>query len=1097
MDNLTKTVYLEDKDKSVVYPKDMSEEDIKFHLDVSEYQKSPKQSLMESIATNPVVSKVLDFAQDMYPLEKWEQLEEGAKETIKSVPKFLTAAVSHTVKQATFQSTEEEDKQIYESGIVIGKEIFRTYARMFEPLRAVAGSVIQGKDAGGIAKETAKSFVSPEETPTITSQIPMTDWESTGGVERLVPRAIGEAIENVLVYSSFVVKIPELINNYNISSVKSGMNKLAEQLKSKLVNQGYSEQEAVNILLDSRTQEFIRSTPVFQKITGQGITKFYGGIPLPEFKPGQVIKLGKELANVIRTEGDKVVLSIAGKEIVKSISEIPQQKQKGFKWQERGFISSIKEEMPEIKIAGQYVPRSTDRLAKKAKTLINENIDLAEKIALEGTDDAAIATGAELLKHYTQQAEKATTQVNKDMLYDKAAELGNSMAKRLTELGRSVQAASILSRLTPEGQLRFAAKTIQKYNQEVVNSNNGFLGLKKQIPEITSEQSKYILEQMKIINIMPEGEEKYLEFQRLQNYISELVPTPLYDKMTALWKAGLLTGIKTTGVNILSNASHAFTEIIKEIPATGVDSIVSLFTKQRTVSPTFKGTLSGLKEGTVKGFKFLKTGYDERNVLARFDFKKVSFGKGKIAKALQTYEESIFKLLGAEDQPFYYGAKARSIYEQAKVQAINKKLKGEEKAKFIQDLVSNPTDEMLMLSVSDAQISVFQNKTILSEAGKKIQEIPGGEFVLPFNKTPAAYAMQILNYTPVGIVKTIFQNLGKGKFDQKKFSQGLGRGITGIAALALGVYLYDKGVLSLDMPKSEKDRQLQKAEGKSANSILVGDKYRNVNILGPIGAVILLGGQFKKVLDDTGSVSAATGIGLLSSWKTFTEQTFLKGVNQFTTALNEPDRYAETLVNGLFASIVPTLIADIAKATDPTVRRPENMFQKLMERVPGLSRTLEPQIDILGQEVKRKENFLEIMADPTRPVTKTNDEVINEIVRLTESKLPISTSLLGDKKGFKILTQEQNTEMWEQAGVTAYNKIISLMGNPAYENMEDSDRAKEINKIFDKSKLLARTAKVIEITQGLEGDELMLKLSEAKKDGILSSEVFNLYKKLR
>ena len=85
----------------------------------------------------------------------------------------------------------------------------------------------------------------------------------------------------------------------------------------------------------------------------------------------------------------------------------------------------------------------------------------------------------------------------KKMADDKAAIVASDMAGKLTELGRAVQAASILSRLTPEGQLRFAAREIQKHNEKVEKSKGGLLGLKKKVPELTPEQTKEILDDRK------------------------------------------------------------------------------------------------------------------------------------------------------------------------------------------------------------------------------------------------------------------------------------------------------------------------------------------------------------------------------------------------------------------------------------------------------------------------------------------------------------------------------------------------------------------------------------------------------------------------
>jgi len=140
----------------------------------------------------------------------------------------------------------------------------------------------------------------------------------------------------------------------------------------------------------------------------------------------------------------------------------------------RKFLTSVKNARPDIplKIGNEYIPRSTDDLAIKARNLIKDSIYAAEHLAQTGTGDDAIATASELIKHYADEAVKATSEVAKDTFYGKAAELAHSAAERLTELGRSVQAASIMGRLTPEGMLKFTAKEIEKYNNALLKSKN-------------------------------------------------------------------------------------------------------------------------------------------------------------------------------------------------------------------------------------------------------------------------------------------------------------------------------------------------------------------------------------------------------------------------------------------------------------------------------------------------------------------------------------------------------------------------------------------------------------------------------------------------
>lgn len=768
---------------------------------------------------------------------------------------------------------------------------------------------------------------------------------------------------------------------------------------------------------------------------------------------------------------------------------------------DRGFVKSVEAAMPILKVAGQYIPRSTDVLAMKAKTLIKENLPLAQKMANEGMDEASVAVGAELLKHYMEEADKATSQVAKDAIYERATELANSMATRLTEAGRAVQAASILSRMTPEGQLRFASRLIQKYNEEIdkQNKEGGFVGsLKKKIPELTPEQSKNIIDLMKEIQGIPEGDAKALKFKKLQDMISDFIPSKMVDKLVTIWKAGLLTGIQTTGVNTLANTAFAITELIKDIPAVAVDIGLSKITGERTLAFTTEGILKGTKEGAEKGWRFLKTGYDERNVLAKYDYKRVNFGKGKLAKGLKSYTDLVFNVLGAQDQPFYYGAKMHSLYSQASAQAINKGLTGQAKQDFVDNLVMNPTDDMVLLAIQDALIAVFQNPTMLGDIAKAIQRIPGfGDFVLPFGKTPSAVATAIVKYTPVGAIDTLIRNAGEGKFNQRKFAQDLGRALTGTAALGLGAYLFNKGMLNLDSPKTEAERKLWELEGRKSNTIKLWGKWRQLQVLGPIGNVLLIGGQFAKGVKDTGSLTGAFAQGAFGSIKAFTEQTFLTSVSMIMDAVSDPEHQAERFAQSFVGSWVPTMIKNVAVATDKKARRVTNPIDAIIERLPILRQILEPKLDVFGRDIDRTNNFLETMADPTRPSKILTDPVVGEIRRLVNAGNQVHTSQLGKREGFASLSAKQNTEMWRDAGTAAYEQIYTYISDPNYEAIPDPVKVRRINKILDTAKSIARINAAIGRTMGLKGDERRKVVAQMIKDGLLNKENFDTYKRSR
>ena len=859
---------------------------------------------------------------------------------------------------------------------------------------------------------------------------------------------------------------------------------------------------------EARKQGLVQ-VPKITGITKEEALGTLRGQPLPQDKTvgfldplsaiGGIKRVG---AKAIGQVGKQVAKQIVPKTkpitpVVKGVERVVQPVQR-----ERGFITSVKEAVPPLRIGGQYISRSTDELAIKAKNLIKDNITTAERMALEGTDDNAVAVASELIKHYGDEARRATG-ATQQALYDKAADVANTIAPKLTEQGRAIQAASILSNQTPEGILRFAARTIQKYNEEVVAARGGLGGLRKKVPELTGEQAKDFLERSRKIQAMPDGTDKAMAFKKLQDDIADLIPSPWYKKIINLWKAGLLTGLKTSGLNSFSNLFHGVSEIVKDIPAVGVDSVASLFTGKRSLAFALKGK-GGLKEGFQKGLRYMKTGFDERNVAVKLDWRRVTFGKSKFAKGVQRYEETVFRWMGAQDQPFYYGAKARSIGSQAIAQGKNSGKKGAELKKFIDNLIENPTDDMLRYATGDAEIAVFQNRTVLGDLARGFQKLGGGagEVIVPFGRTPSAVAMQIINFSPIGIVKTIVQNIGKGRFDQRLFAQGIGRGLTGTGAMFIGMELFKKELVSLDFPVTERERNQWQLEGRKPNSFKTPDgKWRSVLVLGPLGMTVLLGAHLQRAVNENGSLANSLPEASFAALKSFKEQTFLVGVNQFSNAMNDPDRYAQSVVSRTVGSVVPTIVSDIGRTLDPlerrTFARAEGFFSPLQSRVPIVRQSLEPKIDVFGSPLTRTGNALETMIDPSRPTRIKSNELIVELRRLLDAGFSTTPTRFADEKTYtNVLTPEQITSLQEKAGLILEDKLTNLIGNSQYKKLDNEEKMKKIKDFTNKSRVIARAAMVEELTRELQGEELKTKFSELKNAGFMTRGVFNKWDEL-
>jgi len=295
----------------------------------------------------------------------------------------------------------------------------------------------------------------------------------------------------------------------------------------------------------------------------------------------------------------------------------------------------------------------------------------------------------------------------------------------------------------------------------------------------------------------------------------------------------------------------------------------------------------------------------------------------------------------------------------------------------------------------------------------------------------------------------------------------------------------------------ERLQELQKAEGVKNNAIKINGKWRSPIVLGPAGNLLLIGGHLQKAIEEEGSPTEALTKGMAGSMSSFLEQTFLTGVKSSVNAITDPERYAKTYLPNLVASFVPTIVSDVARATTGEEKRTEGVLQRIQSRIPGLRRELEPQVDILGRERERIGNPLEVLADPSRPSPERGTPVTNELVRLRDEGFKVSPTALGNRQGYKGLTQEENTFLWKYTGQILDDKLTVLFENEEYKNASDSEKADAVENYVNNGKLIARVGMVIKLTQDLEGEELAKKLLELKAGGLLIKSVYDKWIELR
>ena len=558
---------------------------------------------------------------------------------------------------------------------------------------------------------------------------------------------------------------------------------------------------------------------------------------------------------------------------------------------------------------------------------------------------------------------------------------------------------------------------------------------------------------------MPDGESKQIAIKELLDEVGRTQGSALPDKIITLWKAGLLTSPITTAGNLTSNTIKQVVKKTADDPiAAIVDMTLSLATGKRTKTFTLKGLGEGGAEGFKRGAKYFKTGYDPRDPISKLDQKDVYFSKGFFGKAAQGYTDTVFRSLGAQDQPYFYAALKNTLYDEAIAAAKNKGVKGAAKEKFIKDFINNTDTQVLDKATEEARTAVFQNKTFLGDMASKLTQSNNpatrtvAQFIMPFSRVPSAVATEIFERTPLGAAKEIVKQIAKKQYDQRALVTAISKSTTGtIGLMGLGYALDRGGNINLAMPTSQAEQNLWQQEGRQPFSVKIGDKYYSMNYIQPFGSLIAMGAQYNRTLREGGSQQDALAASFAMGAKAVTEQSFLRGVSGALGALQDPGRYAERFVEQTAGSVVPNIVRTTARAFDPLQREVGSAGQAIIAGIPGLREKLQPKVDIFGQPIARTASPIDTLFNPLRPTTAKSTPETTEVRRLYDKDKNVIPSEV-DKNAFgkeNPINQQQINQLKTAMGSAVLNRYQQIMADPRYASLSDDQKAKALKDAKD------------------------------------------------
>lgn len=547
------------------------------------------------------------------------------------------------------------------------------------------------------------------------------------------------------------------------------------------------------------------------------------------------------------------------------------------------------------------------------------------------------------------------------------------------------------------------------------------------------------------------------------------IKSSLGEKAFALWRTGLLTGPQTLTKIVVSHLVQGGKIIADKLPTAAVDKFVSLFTGERSTSATLRGTVEGWKLGVGDAVSYLRDGIDKSDPGNTLELRNSTTFNSKI---LQAYTDFVGRAHGSLYKPFSGAAFTNSLFDQAITGAKNAGLSGDAAESFIQDFVKNPAADALKTAKNDADQATFQQETALGKVASAIQQKGGilGKVIVPFTKIPSAIATDLVNYSPIGAIKTIFDGIkastkegGWDLADQRAFSQGLGRSITGSAAIIPGIMLYNKGIMTLGYPSDPTEQKLWAAEGKQPNSVLVGGQWRSLGSLGPIGSVLSIGGHIADSTAQGNDLATAITDGFVGGAQSIEEQSYLRGVSGAVNAVNDPGRYATNFAKQTAGSIVPTGIATVAGATDSLSRQTNSPLDTIKSRVPGFRQTLAPKVDAFGNPIKAPETGFEKILDPFQSSTATPSTQLTTALRDLQNQghgiIPsAATKNTTFDKVKTPLPPQLLTELTTNIGQKTQAAWSKIVASDAYQNQPDPAKQKQmLQTIYDRIVAVEKT----------------------------------------
>lgn len=262
-----------------------------------------------------------------------------------------------------------------------------------------------------------------------------------------------------------------------------------------------------------------------------------------------------------------------------------------------------------------------------------------------------------------------------------------------------------------------------------------------------------------------------------------------------------------------------------------------------------------------------------------------------------------------------------------------------------------------------------------------IDTIPLGRYVMPFYKTSANLAKavgqrldvpsmarhMVANKFGVGLEglensrMRYIQDMMSGDPDRK--AEAVGRVVTGLGILSFGGTLAASGMITGRGPKGRDEREAMMDAGWLPYSIRTENGYVQYLRMDPFASFFgLMADGFDSMRmngdDDEDIARNLTDAMLVSIANNFTSRSFLQGLGDIISAMEDPEKNMSWVVERYAGAVVPNGLSQVVALTgDESLKETHGIFERLESRTPGFSEGATPRRNMLGEVIDRSKSY--------------------------------------------------------------------------------------------------------------------------------------------